>query len=999
MEGRSATAARSSSPAAWPRRTASSSASGRRTSTSCSARTTSTAPPSCSTRPARSGPSPRSSTRPCSTTTRCSRRRCRRAARRPTTRGSRSRSAATTLRVLHRAGGARRGDQPPVRRRRRRGRSARRRGRHRGHAARPERQLLRPRPAAGGPPAPATPTLALRPLFADLLAAVGAVDGIRRVRFTSPHPKDMRPETFAAMAETPAVCEHLHYPLQSGSDRVLAAMHRGYTAERYLERLADGRAARRRPRRVDRHHRRLPRRDRRRLRSARSRSPPRPSTTTPTRSSSRPGPAPRRPTMTDRFVDPARRRPSASSGCGSSSSAARWPAPRPASAASRRSSSRARARRTRRCSPAAPGRTSSSTSRRRRRCAPARYADGRDHRAPRRTTSPGRFVELLAEPAHKRAHPRRRRCDQPRPPRRRRSGRRRRASRDVAMAARRTGAGHRDRRRRRDAGLPGDGHRHRQAVAGRAGRGAAPLPRPRRPADDFTVAEFQAAPTTALTDIAGRGQRALLVGRHRALPARSSTDPSTCPGSGPTCAPSSTSEPRRRRRALHARLADARPAGGGQDRADQPPPRRAGARGDARQRPAVQLVRARARRLPADRRSCSSACAGRARCWPSASSSASHAMIDAGLLDEVARARAPAGLSRTAAPGARLQGAARPPRRRVRRSTRRSTRSSCAPASSPCARSGGSVATRAYAGSTSTDDPVADVGAGRGDALDAWHDSRSPSTTASATTSSSCSTRTSTTCRRSPGGCATGAAASAPTACWSARAEAGYAARMVLFNADGSRAEMSGNGIRCFAQALAARRGDLDAAAHPHRRRRALRRRCTPPTTRHDRGQRSTWAPVEPIDEPAGWHRHRHRSATARSPTSASATRTPSSASTTSRVVDLLALGRQVPAHQPRDRRARARADAITMRVHERGAGITEACGTGACASGLGRRVGGVWSPPSVGEIVVHMDGGDAKVRLHRPDDRARHPDRSGHASSASIDGRRSLAAGAARQP
>ena len=83
----------------------------------------------------------------------------------------------------------------------------------------------------------------LRPLFADLLGAVGAVPGIRRVRYTSPHPKDMRPETFAAMAATPAVCEHLHYPLQSGSDRVLALMHRGYTAERYLERLAQARAA------------------------------------------------------------------------------------------------------------------------------------------------------------------------------------------------------------------------------------------------------------------------------------------------------------------------------------------------------------------------------------------------------------------------------------------------------------------------------------------------------------------------------------------------------------------------------------------------------------------------------------------------------------------------------------------------------------------------------------------------------------------------------------
>ena len=82
----------------------------------------------------------------------------------------------------------------------------------------------------------------LRPLFTDLLIALGQVAGIRRVRFTSPHPKDMRPETFAAMAATPAVCEHLHYPLQSGSDRILAAMHRGYTVERYLGRLAQARA-------------------------------------------------------------------------------------------------------------------------------------------------------------------------------------------------------------------------------------------------------------------------------------------------------------------------------------------------------------------------------------------------------------------------------------------------------------------------------------------------------------------------------------------------------------------------------------------------------------------------------------------------------------------------------------------------------------------------------------------------------------------------------------
>ena len=82
-----------------------------------------------------------------------------------------------------------------------------------------------------------------RPLFADLLREVGAIEGIRRVRYTSPHPKDLRPETIAAMADVPTVCEHLHLPLQSGSDRVLAAMHRGYTAERYLQKLAAAREA------------------------------------------------------------------------------------------------------------------------------------------------------------------------------------------------------------------------------------------------------------------------------------------------------------------------------------------------------------------------------------------------------------------------------------------------------------------------------------------------------------------------------------------------------------------------------------------------------------------------------------------------------------------------------------------------------------------------------------------------------------------------------------
>ena len=70
--------------------------------------------------------------------------------------------------------------------------------------------------------------------FADLLRAVGAVDGIRRLRFTSPHPNDFTDRVVAAMAEVPAVCEHVHLPAQSGSSAVLRRMLRRYTREGYL---------------------------------------------------------------------------------------------------------------------------------------------------------------------------------------------------------------------------------------------------------------------------------------------------------------------------------------------------------------------------------------------------------------------------------------------------------------------------------------------------------------------------------------------------------------------------------------------------------------------------------------------------------------------------------------------------------------------------------------------------------------------------------------------
>ena len=79
--------------------------------------------------------------------------------------------------------------------------------------------------------------------FGGLLRALDAIDGIDRIRFTSPHPKDMREDVIAAMAECESVCEQLHLPLQSGSTRVLKRMRRTYSRERYLNLVGRIRAA------------------------------------------------------------------------------------------------------------------------------------------------------------------------------------------------------------------------------------------------------------------------------------------------------------------------------------------------------------------------------------------------------------------------------------------------------------------------------------------------------------------------------------------------------------------------------------------------------------------------------------------------------------------------------------------------------------------------------------------------------------------------------------
>ena len=74
--------------------------------------------------------------------------------------------------------------------------------------------------------------------FAELLSMIDAIDGVERIRYTSPHPKDIREDVIRAHAELPSVCEHIHLPLQSGSSRVLKAMRRTYNKERYLDRVA-----------------------------------------------------------------------------------------------------------------------------------------------------------------------------------------------------------------------------------------------------------------------------------------------------------------------------------------------------------------------------------------------------------------------------------------------------------------------------------------------------------------------------------------------------------------------------------------------------------------------------------------------------------------------------------------------------------------------------------------------------------------------------------------
>jgi diaminopimelate epimerase len=196
--------------------------------------------------------------------------------------------------------------------------------------------------------------------------------------------------------------------------------------------------------------------------------------------------------------------------------------------------------------------------------------------------------------------------------------------------------------------------------------------------------------------------------------------------------------------------------------------------------------------------------------------------------------------------------------------------------------------------------------------------------------------------------------------------EPGYSARMFLYNSDGSRAEMSGNGIRCFAQALARRRGDFD----PQRILTDAGERLVTlsPTESPDVIEAAVdMGPVAAIEAPDNWHRV---GTDPMRPVSHLSVGNPHAVVAVDDVciVDLLSLGTIVPDINLEIVEAGPEPHAITMRVHERGAGITEACGTGACASAWAARSWG-FVDAGLEEITVHMDGGDAKVRLHQPHD------------------------------
>ncbi len=189
---------------------------------------------------------------------------------------------------------------------------------------------------------------------------------------------------------------------------------------------------------------------------------------------------------------------------------------------------------------------------------------------------------------------------------------------------------------------------------------------------------------------------------------------------------------------------------------------------------------------------------------------------------------------------------------------------------------------------------------------------------------------------------------------------------MVLFNADGGRAEMSGNGIRCLAQAAFRLDGHTTATPYSVATDGGVRHVVVTPTD----DPATVWVdvemgPVVPIAAPGEWAT---LGVDPLRPVLHLSLGNPHSVVAVDDVatIDLLELGGRVPQVNLEVVEPGPGADEVTMRVHERGVGITEACGTGACATGWAAREWGLVAP-STREIVVRMPGGDARVRLDTP--------------------------------
>jgi diaminopimelate epimerase len=197
------------------------------------------------------------------------------------------------------------------------------------------------------------------------------------------------------------------------------------------------------------------------------------------------------------------------------------------------------------------------------------------------------------------------------------------------------------------------------------------------------------------------------------------------------------------------------------------------------------------------------------------------------------------------------------------------------------------------------------------------------------------------------------------------RAVTGAEVAMRLYNSDGSTAEMSGNGIRCLVQGWARAHGRERGAVVVATDAGPRRVDFAPGTEPNSIVASVDMGPVTAVEAPAGWPDvapHEHR------PVAHLSLGNPHTVVAVEDVgaVDLHAVGQQLPDVNLEIVEPGPEPSAITMRVHERGAGITEACGTGACAAAWAAASWGL-AEPAAGEITVHMDGGDARVRLDDP--------------------------------